>query len=76
MNLEFVDHAIVREDHDVGMRRSDEEMLDVVAALGGSAKSSFAAASLALISRNRRSLDVTAVGDRDRHVFVGNQIFD
>ena len=44
--------------------------------LGRRAKSSFAAATLTLIGRNRRALDVAAVGNRDRNVFVGNQVLD
>ena len=76
MDFQLVDHAVVRKDHDVGMSRSNEEMFDVIAALGRSPKSSFASASLALVSRNWGALDVAAVRNRDRYIFVSNQIFD
>ncbi len=76
MNFDLVDHAIVGEDHQISMRRCDEEMLDEIAVLGGSAEAAFSAAALARVSRDRRALDVTAVGYGDCHVFVGNQVFD
>ena len=76
MNFQLIDHAIVGEDHQVRMRRSDKEMLDEVAVLRGSAEAAFAAASLTRVSRDRRALDVTTVRDGDRNVFVGDQIFD
>ena len=76
MDLDLVDHAVVGKDHQVRMRRSDEEMLDKVAVLGRRAKASLAAASLTRVGRDRSAFDVTAVGDGDRHVFVGDQVFD
>ncbi len=76
VDLHLVNHAIVGEDHQVSVRRSDEQMLDEVLVLGHRAESAFAAAALALISGDRRALDVTALGDGDRHVFVGDQVFD
>src|SRR5688500_9814268 len=51
-------------------------MLDEIAVLRRRAKTSFAAASLPRISRDRRALDVTTVRDRDRDVFVGDKILD
>src|SRR5215218_6675808 len=51
-------------------------MLDKVAVLRGRAKTAFTAPSLAGVSRDRRSLDVTAVGDGDRDVLIRDQVFD
>src|SRR5688500_15645551 len=76
MDLQLVDHAIVREDHQVRVRRRNEQILDKVTVLRGSAKAALAAASLSRVCRYRSTFDVTAVRDRDRHVFIGDQIFD
>jgi hypothetical protein len=54
------------------MRRRDEEVLDEVAVLRSRAKTAFAATALSRVSRDRRTFDVTAVGDSDRDVFVGD----
>src|SRR5215217_1633814 len=51
-------------------------MLDEVAVLGSRAKTALAAATLARVSRYRSTLDVTAVSNSDRDVFVRDQIFD
>src|SRR6185369_11314523 len=76
VNFDLVDHAVVREDHQVRMRRRDEEMLDEVAVLRGRAEATFATTSLTCISRDRRALDVTAVRDSNRHVFISDEIFN
>src|SRR6185295_13221247 len=39
-------------------------------------ESPLAAASLPLVGGNGRALDIAAIGNCQRHVFVGNQIFD
>src|SRR5262245_7652101 len=51
-------------------------MLDEVAVLRRRTETAFASASLTRIRRDRRALDVAAVRDGDRNVFVGNQIFN
>src|SRR5688572_23225314 len=51
-------------------------MLDVIFVLGHRAEPAFAAATLALISRDRRAFDVAVLRDRNRDFFVGDQIFD
>src|SRR5258708_19910121 len=76
MDLDFVDRAIVGKDQQIGMRRSDEQMLDEVATLGGSAEPALATSSLPLIGRDGCSLDVAAVGHGDGDILVGNQILD
>ena len=76
VDLEPVGPAAVREDHDVGVRRGDEEVADVVLLARAHADPPLAAAPLRAVGRDRRPLDVAGVGDRDRHVFVGNQVLD
>src|SRR6266550_192317 len=51
-------------------------MLDKIGAFRSSAKSSLAAAALARIGRDGRTLDVAAIRDCNRYVLVGNQIFN
>ena len=76
VDLQPVGPAAVGEDHDVGVRRRDEEMADVVLFARPHADAALAAAALRPIRRDRRALDVAGVGDRDRHVFVGDQVLD
>src|SRR5688572_2088207 len=76
MDFKLVNHAVVRKDHDVGVSRCNEQVFDKVAALGGGTKSSFTASPLTLISGDRRPLDVAAVCNSNRDVFVGNQILN
>ena len=68
--------AAVRENHDVGVRRGDEEVADEVLFARAHADAALAATALHAVGRDRRPLDVAGVGDRDRHVLVGDQIFD
>src|SRR5215207_1433606 len=58
------------------MCRGDEQMFDEVAVLRSGAKTALAAAALARVSGDWSSLDVTTVSDCNRHVFVGDEIFD
>ena len=76
VDLEPVDPAAVGEDHHVGVRRGDEEVVDHVLLAGPHADPALAAAPLVAVGRDRRPLDVAGVGDRDRHVLVGDQILD
>ena len=76
MNFQLIDHAVVSEDHQVRMRRGDEQVLDKIAILRSRTETTFSPATLARISRDRRTLDVTTVRDSDRHVFIGDEIFD
>jgi hypothetical protein len=68
--------AAVREDQDVGVRRGDEEVTDEVLFPGAHADAPLAAAALHPVGRDRRALDVAGAADGDRHVLVGNQVFD
>ncbi len=66
----------VGEDHDVGVRRRDEEVTDEILLAGAHADAPLAAASLGSIGRNGGALDVARVRHGDRHVLVGDQILD
>ena len=76
VDLQPVGAAAVREDHDVGVRRRDEEVADEVLFARAHADAALAAAALRAVGGDRRPLDVAGVGDRDRHVFVGDQVLD
>ena len=76
VDLQPVGAAAVREDHDVGVRRGDEEVADEVLLARAHADAPLAAAALRAVGRDRRALDVAGVGDRDRHVLVGDQVLD
>ncbi len=76
MNLQLIDHAVVREYHQVRMCRRNEEMLDEVAILRCGAETAFATTALSRVSGDRRALDVTTVRDGDRNVLIRDQVFD
>ncbi len=76
MDLQPVGAAAVGEDHDVGVRRRDEEVADEVLFARAHADAALAAAALRAVGRDRRPLDVAGVRDRDRHVLVGDQVLD
>src|SRR5262249_45647439 len=76
VDLQPVRAAAIRENHDVGVRRRDEQMADEILVACPHADAALAAAALIAIRRDRRPLDVAGVADRDRHVFLGDQIFD
>ena len=76
VDLQPVRAAAVREDHDVGVRRGDEQVADEVLVARPHADAALAAAPLVAIGRDRRPLDVAGVADRDRHVFFGDQVLD
>ena len=76
VHLQPVGTAAVREDHDVGMRRGDEEMADEILFARAHADAALAAAALIAVVGDRRALDVAGVADGDRHVLFGDQILD
>ena len=76
VDLQPVRAAAVREDHDVGVRRRDEEVRDEILFARAHADAALAAAPLVAVVRDRGPLDVAGVADRDRHVFFGDQVFD
>ena len=76
VNLQPVGAATIREDHDVGVARGDEEMADEVLFPRPHADAALAAAALVPVVGDRGALDVAGVADRDRHVFLGDQILD
>src|SRR5262249_41786505 len=76
VHLQPVGAAAVRENHDVGVSRRDEEMADEILVARPHADASLAAAALVAIRRDCRPLDVAGVAHRDRHVFLGDQILD
>ena len=76
VDLQPVGAAAVREDHDVGVRRGDEQVADEVLVARPHADAALAAAPLIPVGRDRGPLDVAGVADRDRHVFLGDQILD
>src|SRR6185503_10033701 len=76
VHLEPVGAAAIREDHDVGVGRRDEEMADEILFARAHADPALAAAPLVPVVRDRSPLDVAGVADRDRHVFLGNQVLD
>ena len=56
------------------MRRAHEEVLDVVAVLHVHAGHADPAAPLLAVGGQRQRLDVAALGDRDHHLLVGDQV--
>ena len=76
VDLQPVGAAAVREDHDVGVRRRDEQVADEVLVARPHADAALAAAPLIAVGRDRRPLDVAGVADRDRHVLFGDQVLD
>ena len=76
VDLQPVGAAAIREDHDVGVRRGDEEVTDEVLFARPHADAALAAAPLVPVVGDRGALDVAGVADRDRHVFFGDQVLD
>ena len=56
--------------------RHAHQVLDEVLLAGGRADLAAPAAPLRAVERERRALDVAAVGDGDEHVFFDDQVFD
>ena len=76
MDLDFVDHSVISEDHQICVSGSDEQVFDKVIVLRCRTQTTFSSAPLTLIGGNRRTLDVTAVGYGNRYILVGNQVFN
>ena len=76
MDLYLKDLAVVGEDHQKGVRRGNEQMLDKILVLGLGTETAFAAASLPRVCRDRCAFDVAGVGHGDRNIFVGNEVLD
>src|SRR5438128_4304864 len=76
VDLEPVGAAAVREDHDVRVGGRDEEVAHEILFARAHADAPLAAAALHPVGRDGGSLDVARIRDRDRHVLIGNQVFD
>src|SRR5262245_40166322 len=76
VNFQFVDLAAGREDHQVAVGRGDEDVRDDVFGPRAHAFAPRPAAALRFIHRQRRTLDVTRVGQRDHDILIGDQVFE
>src|SRR6267143_4947430 len=76
VHLEPVAVAALGEEHQVVVRRRDEQVLDPVVVLGVGGRDAAAAAALPPVRRDREALDVAGVGHGDDHVLFGDQILD
>src|SRR3989440_4831287 len=76
MNLEPVALPLLREEHDVIVRRGDDEVLEPVVFFGVGGDDALAAASLPTVRGDREPLDVAGVGHGDDHVLFGDQVLD
>src|SRR5439155_347740 len=76
MNLEPVALPLLREEHDVIVRRGDEQVLEPVVFFGVGGDDALAAASLPAVRGDREPLDVAGVGHGDDHVLFGDQVLD
>ena len=76
VDLQPAGAAAVRENHDVGVRRRDEQVADEVLVARAHPDAPLAAAPLVSIARNGRPLDVARIADGNRHVLFGDQVLD
>ncbi len=76
IDLQPVDAARIGEDQNVGVGRGDEEMLDEIFVARLHARASGAATTLHAIRGDRRALQVSGMADGDRHLLVGDQVFE
>ncbi len=76
VDLQPVQSSAVGEDQDVGVGRGHEQVLDEILLLGLHSHPAAASATLAPVQGHGRPFDVPVVGDRDRHVLVGDGVFD
>src|SRR4030095_6686370 len=74
--LKPVGAPAIREDHDVGVRRSHKQVADKVLLAGSHADATLASPSLIAVIGDCRAFDVPSVADRDRHILFGNQVLD
>jgi hypothetical protein len=76
VHLQPVRPAAVREDHQVGVGRGDEEVVDKVLLPEPHADAALPAPLLVAVAGHRRPLHVARVRDGDRHVLVGDEVLD
>src|SRR2546430_6075436 len=76
MHFQPVALPLLGEEHDVVVRRGDEQVLDPVVFLGVGRDDPLAAASLAAVRGHGEPLDVAGVGHGDDHVLFGDQGLD
>jgi hypothetical protein len=76
IHLEPVHAPLVGKDHDVGVRRGDEEMLDEIFVTRLHAGAARASAALHAVGGDRRALQISGVADSDRDLFVGDEVFE
>ena len=76
VDLDLKDLSVFGEDHQVGVCRSDEKVLDKVVIFRGRAEPAFTAAPLPRVCRNRRSFDVAGLCNGDRDILVLDQVLD
>src|SRR5438309_1596211 len=76
VDLEPVALPLLGEEHDVVVRRGDEQVLEPVVFLGMGGDDALAAAPLAAVRGHREPLDVARVGHGDDHVLFGDQVLD
>ena len=75
MDLEPIDLAFARKDHDVGVGRGDKQVLDEILILGLHPGLPFATAPLRPVKRDGVAFDITGMGNGDNHIFFDDQIF-
>src|SRR5205085_3341374 len=75
VHLEPVHAPRVSEDQNVSMRGGDEQMLDEVLVARLHAGAARAPAPLIAVGGDRRPLQIPRVADRNRNLFVSNQVF-
>ena len=76
VNLKPVHAALVGEDHDVGVRGGQEEMLNEILVARLHAGATSAPAALHAVGRDGRPLHVTRVAYGDGNLLVGDEIFE
>src|SRR5580704_15519183 len=76
VDVQPVDAALVGEDENVGVRRSNEKMLDKIFAARLHAGAARASAALHAVGGDGRALHIAGVADCDRDLLVGNEIFE
>jgi len=76
VHLQPVRPAAVGEDHDVGVRRGDEEVADEIFVARAHADAPLAAAALIPVGGDRRPFDIAGVADGNGHILFGDQRLD
>src|SRR5581483_6052437 len=75
VNLQPVNPPGIGEDENVGVGGGDEQMLDEILVARLHAGTAGASATLHAVGGDRCALQIAGVADRDRHLLVGDQIF-